>query len=124
MKFIAHYQLYAWECDEMTFSYLEEAKNFCYTKAKEESIRRITLSMDKGDGYLHQLLDIDKTIWVVTVEFFDKSAHTHYYRTEIYEKSLLFINLCKRDNTIQRVTLYSENSKEKIRHLTWVRESF
>lgn len=121
MKFIVHYQLYAWECDEETFEYLDEARSFCYAKAKEESIRRIILSMDKGDGYLHQLLDIDKAIWVVSVQFFDKGADTHYYRTENYNEAMHYIQLCQQDNTIRCIKLHLENSKEKIRHGMWTK---
>ena len=121
MKFVVHYQLYAWEGDGEEFFNFEEARNFFYTKAQEKGIRRVRLGMYK-DNKLFELMEIDKALWVIYVQFIDKGADMHVYRTESHEAAEMYFNMCISDKTIRSVRMFLENTKEKIEQRSWIRD--
>lgn len=121
MKFVVYYQLYAWEGDEEEFFNFEEARNFFYDKAQETGIRRVRLGMCK-DNKLFELMEIDKALWVIYVQFIDKGADIHTYRTESHEAAEMYFNMCIGDKTVRSVRMFLENTKEKIEQRSWIRD--
>ena len=121
MKFVVHYQLYAWEGDGEEFFNFEEAKNFFYAKAQEKGIRRVRLGMYKGKS-LFEVMEIDKALWVIYVQFIDKGADMHVYRTESHEAAEMYFNMCISDKTVRSVRMFLENTKEKVEQRSWIRD--
>ena len=120
MKFVVTYQLYAWEADEVVFNTLTSARNYFFDKAQEAGIRRVILSVCE-EGRVHDIMECDKALWTIAVQFEDKGADVHWYRTESYEYADEYFKLCQKDKTVTRIKMYLENTKEKVLQAIWER---
>ena len=120
MKYVVTFQLYAWESDEVVFNTLNTARKYFYEKAQETGIRRVILSECK-EGHSLDIMECDKGIWTIAVQFEDEGADVHWYRTESYEYANEYFKLCQDDKTITRIKMYLENTKEKVLQATWSR---
>ena len=120
MKYVVTYQLYAWEADEVIFNTFNAARTYFYEKAQETGIRRVILS-ECGKGHTYDIIECDKALWTVAVQFEDEGADVHWYRSESYEYANEYFKLCQDDKTITSIKMYLENSKEKVLQATWSR---
>lgn len=122
MKYVVTYQLYAWEADEVVFNTLNSARNYFFEKAQETGIRRVILS-ECEEGHSLDIMECDKGIWTIAVQFEDEGADVHWYRTENYEYANEYFKLCQDDKTVTRIKMYLENTKEKVLQATWSRNT-
>ena len=122
MQYVVTFQLYAWESDEVVFNTLNTARNYFFEKAQETGIRRVILS-ECEEGHSLDLMECDKAIWTVAVQFEDEGADIHWYRSENYEYANEYFKLCQDDKTIRSIKMYLENTKEKVRQAVWIRNT-
>ena len=120
MKYVVSYQLYAWEADEAVFNTLNSARNYFFDKAQEAGIRRVILS-EIDENHVLDLMECDKALWTIAVQFEGEGADVHWYRSESYEYANEYFKLCQGDKTVTSIKMYLENTKEKVLQATWSR---
>ena len=116
-KYVVYSHLLAWECYDIEFETLKEAKREFEKQRKKSDIRSVTLVAKDDRDREYIIEEADKGIWLVTVTFTDNT--THYYRTPLYDKAARYFNNCQSDATIKSLKLHIETTAEKLRCEMW-----
>ena len=119
-KYVVYSHLLAWECYDVEFETLKDAKKEFEKQRKKADIRSVTLVAKDDRDREYTIEEVDKGIWLVIVTFTDNTKH--HYRTPLYDRAARYFNNCQSDTSIKSIKLSIETNAEKRKCEMWTND--